>query len=114
MIPYLVRFDYSSTRDRMKECRGESLTRMRGPMSHVTRSIFGISLVVAAAIALTPSATAQPATPAPARRAAPPPPPPPRPPPPPPPPPPPQPPPPQRPPRPSRRRRPPSRNRNRR
>src|SRR5712671_5092343 len=66
MILYLVRFDYSSTRVRMNECRGESLTRMRGPMSHVTRSIFGISLVVAAAIALTASATAQPAAPAPA------------------------------------------------
>ena len=36
-------------------------------MSHVTRSIFGISLVVAAAIALTASATAQPAAPAPAK-----------------------------------------------
>ena len=35
-------------------------------MSHVTRSIFGMSLVVAAAIALTASATAQPAAPAPA------------------------------------------------
>src|ERR1700704_4939873 len=66
MILYLVRFDYSSTRVRMNECRGESLTRMRGPMSHVTRSIFGMSLVVAAAIALTASATAQPAAPAPA------------------------------------------------
>src|SRR5258705_10892207 len=66
MILYLVRFDYSSTRVRMNECRGESLTRMRGPMSHVTRSILGISLVVAAAIALTASATAQQAAPAPA------------------------------------------------
>src|SRR3954451_24043599 len=66
MIPYLVRFDYSSTRVRMNECRGESLTRMRGPMSHVTRSIFGMSLLVVAAVALTASASAQQAAPAPA------------------------------------------------
>src|SRR3954470_22844749 len=50
----------------MNECRGESLTRMRGPMSHVTRSILAMSLAVVAAIALTASASAQQAAPAPA------------------------------------------------